>query len=90
MVLRAGACWQEKFPGIVPYGLFADSLYGGATDYPSRYPNTEGFQLAQKLWRHWCAKYPQPGPEGVYGLIDDFADMLGLRNSYEWCMPAPP
>jgi hypothetical protein len=72
------------------YAIFADSLYGGATEFSGRYRDTEGFQLAQNLWRGWQAKYPKLDAGGVYDLIDDFGEMLGLRNRYEWRIPPLP
>ena len=66
------------------HALFIDSLCHGASECAAKYRNGDGFDLAQKLWRHWQtkAKALQPGDE--YDLVDEFADILGLRGSYDW------
>jgi hypothetical protein len=66
------------------HALFIDSLCLGASECAAKYRNGDGFDLAQKLWRHWQtkAKALQPGDE--YDLVDEFADILGLRGSYDW------
>jgi Flp pilus assembly protein TadD len=66
------------------HALFIDSLCPGASECAAKYRNGDGFDLAQKLWRHWQtkAKALQPGDE--YDLVDEFADILGLRGSYDW------
>jgi len=66
------------------HALFIDSLCPGASECAAKYRNGDGFDLAQKLWRHWQtkAKALQAGDE--YDLVDEFADILGLRGSYDW------
>ena len=66
------------------YGLFLDDLFHGASAFAASYRNLETFALSQRLWKHWQerAKNLEPGDE--YRLVDEFADMVGLRDWYEW------
>ena len=66
------------------YALSLDDLFHGATDFTASYRGLDTFALSQKLWQHWqdCSKNLGPGDE--YRLVDEFADMVGLRDWYEW------
>jgi hypothetical protein len=66
------------------YGLFLDDLFGGASALAAPYRRLENFALSEKLWQHWQAHARNLGPGDEYGLVDDFADMTGLRDWYEW------
>lgn len=37
-----------------------------------------------KLWSHWKSRSAALGPGDEYKLVDEFADMVGLREWYEW------
>ncbi len=67
------------------YGLFLDDLFHGASAFAASYGSVGTFALSQRLWNHWQegAKNLEPGDE--YRLVDEFADMVGLRDWYEWC-----
>jgi hypothetical protein len=40
--------------------------------------------VSQRLFRHWQTRCPQLGPGDEYVLVDEFADIVGLRGWYEW------
>ena len=64
--------------------LFLDHLFRGATDVASRYQKLEAFGLSQRLFQHWQSRRPQLGPGDEYALVDEFADMLGVRGWFVW------
>ena len=66
------------------HALFMDSLCPGASDCADKYRQWDGFELAQKLWQHWQAKIRTLQPGDDYDLVDEFADILGLRGLYSW------
>jgi hypothetical protein len=39
---------------------------------------------AQRLFQHWQSRQGNLGPGDEYTLVDEFADLLGLRDWYEW------
>jgi Flp pilus assembly protein TadD len=78
VVLRASLALNGAFT------LFLDHLYQGATNYAAHYQREESFALAQRLFRHWQIRSPQLGPGDEYALVDEFADMLGLRGWFDW------
>jgi len=78
LILRAGAALNGA------YALFMDNLYHGATNYALAYQRAESFATSQRLFQHWQARCPQLGPGDEYALVDEFADMIGVRNWYEW------
>ena len=63
--------------------LFVDSLCPGTSDCAAKYPI--GMVLIwQKLGQHWKAEARTLQPGGDYDLVDEFADILGLRGLYSW------
>ena len=66
------------------YALFMDDLFHGATQYALAYQRAESFAVSQRLFRHWQTRCPQLGPGDEYALVDEFADMVGLKGWYEW------
>jgi hypothetical protein len=66
------------------YALFLDDLFRGATTYASSYRKEDTFPISENLFRHWQDHLPQLGHGDEYGLVDDFACMLGLKDWYEW------
>ena len=70
------------------YALFLDDLFNQATEFAAAYRSEETFGLAQKLWQHWRGRSKNLGPGDEYSLVDDFADMIGIRDWYEW-IPDP-
>ncbi len=67
------------------YALFVDQLYRGATAYAASYQREEAFSLSQRLFRLWQSRSAQLGPGDEYTLVEEFADLLGLRGWFEWC-----
>lgn len=78
LILRAGLALNGA------YARFLDALYHGATCYALPYQRSESFAVSQRLFEHWQARQPQLGPGDEYALVDEFADMVGLRGWYEW------
>lgn len=78
LILRAGLALNGA------YCLFVDDFYQGATNYAAHYQRSEAFPLSQRLFQHWRARSAQLGPGDEYNLVDEFADMVGLRGWYEW------
>jgi len=66
------------------YALFLDDLFRGASEFAAPYRQEESFGLSQKLWQHWQRRAKNLGPGDEYRLVDEFADMIGLRDWYEW------
>ncbi len=64
--------------------LFLDNLYRGACNYAAHYQRSEAFSLSQRLFQHWRSRYAQLGAGDEYALVDEFADIVGLRGWYEW------
>lgn len=78
LILRAGLALNGA------YALFVDDLYRGATNYASHYQRSEAFPVSQRLLQHWRVRCGQLGPGDEYNLVDEFAEMVGLRGLYEW------
>jgi len=66
------------------YALFLDDLFRGTSEIAAPYRREETFGLSQKLWQHWRERAKSLGPGDEYRLVDEFADMVGLRDWYEW------
>jgi len=66
------------------YALFLDNLFHGATTYAAAYQRSESFAVSQRLFRHWQTRCPQLGPGDEYALVEEFADMVGLKGWYDW------
>ena len=64
--------------------LFLDHLSGGATRAWAPYRRLETAELSEKLWRHWQQRQPALAPGDEYDLVDEFADLVGLREWYVW------
>ena len=62
--------------------VFLDRLSGGATDYSALYAKTGLLPLSRKIEELASAHDGPPGSE--YDLIDRIADLLGVRDWYEW------
>lgn len=70
------------------YCLFLDGLFQGASVSALPYRGAETFAASQRLFKHWQERSQNLGASGEYDLVDEFADMLGLRDWYEW-LPDP-
>ncbi len=66
------------------YALFLEDLFHGAAEFTASYRREESFALSQKIWQHWQSRASQLAPGDEYDLVDEFADMTGLRGWYEW------
>lgn len=66
------------------YALFLDDLFQGATEFASPFVNEESFMTSQRLYDHWLSRSIFLPPGAEYQLIDEFADILGLSQFYEW------
>ena len=77
-ILRAGLALNGA------HCLFVDELYRGATNYTAQYQMSGVFPISQWFFLHWRARFPSLGPGDEYSLVDEFAEMVGLRGWYEW------
>jgi hypothetical protein len=68
--------------------LSVDSMCAGATDHAARFRNRDGFDLATQLWKHWQSRACALHAGDEYDLVDEFADIVGLRGNYTW-LPDP-
>lgn len=66
------------------YALFLDDLFHGASEFAAPYRSLENFALSQRLWKHWQESTKNLGPGDEYRLVDEFADIVGLGDWYEW------
>lgn len=66
------------------YALFLDDLYKGATEYSAVYRAEKTFRLSEKMWIHWQQRSANLTPGTEYQIVDEFADMLELRDWYVW------
>jgi Tfp pilus assembly protein PilF len=66
------------------YALFLDDLFQGASAFTAPYRSLESFPFSQRLWTHWQERSGNLGPGDEYRLVDEFADIVGLRDWYEW------
>jgi hypothetical protein len=66
------------------YAILLDEFNERATNFTAVYQKHDTFVLSKKLAGHWRTRQRQLGPGDEYNLVDEFADMLGLRGWYEW------
>ncbi len=66
------------------YSLFLDNLFAGASTFSALYRRFETFALSQKLFNRWAEQVDKLKPGDEYKLVDEFAEMTGLRAWYEW------
>lgn len=66
------------------YALLVDDLTGGTLRCWKAYRTLETADLSQKLWQHWQQRHPTLTPGAEYDLVDEFADLVGLRDWYAW------
>ena len=65
--------------------LWLSDFSGGIGDFVQSYRKFDAFPIAQKIYQHFQARNKgklEPGDE--YTLVDDFAEMLGVRDWYQW------
>jgi tetratricopeptide (TPR) repeat protein len=66
------------------WSLFVDDLFEGASAFAVFYRGFDTFGLSQRLFKHWVEHSENLGPGDEYKLVDEFAEMIGLRGWYEW------
>lgn len=66
------------------YCLFLDDLFEGASAFAAPYRRLDNFDMAKRLYRHWTERSAVLEEGTEYVLVDEFADLLGLRDWYEW------
>jgi hypothetical protein len=64
--------------------LFVDDFTRGATDFWAYYQRLDGTNLSPRLFQLWLDRRDALEPGDEYDLVDAFADLLGLRDWYEW------
>ncbi len=65
--------------------LWLKDFSGGIGDFVQSYRKFDSFPIAQKIYQHFQARSRgklEPGDE--YMLVDEFAEMLGVRDWYQW------
>lgn len=65
--------------------LWLSDFTGGIGDFAQSYRKFEAFPIAQKIYQHFQSSSTQgfePGDE--YTLVDEIADMIGIRDWYQW------
>ena len=65
------------------YALFIDYLYGQRTNYSKAY-DYNSIAVGRELYDLWCDVMNDYHPGRDYELVDRFADVLRLKNWYEW------
>lgn len=66
------------------YCLFLDELFDGASAFAAPYRRLDNFDMAKRLYRHWAERSAVLEEGEEYALVDEFADLLGLRDWYAW------
>ncbi len=66
------------------YCLFLDDLFQGASAFAAPYKKLDTIGLSQRLYQHWQEHSQDCVGGGENRLVDDFADMVGIRDWYEW------
>ena len=66
------------------YALFLEDLFHGAEEFAASYRREETFAQSKKIWQHWQSRLGQMGAGDEYAMVDEFAEMAGLRGWYEW------
>ena len=66
------------------FALFLDDLFGNASDFAGVYRDERAFGTAKDLYAHWKDNANSLSPGDEYRLVDDFADIVGLTEWYQW------
>jgi len=66
------------------YCLLLDEQFHGASSFAATYSSLGTFEMSQRLYKHWSQRSPNLEAGDEYRLVDEFADMTGLRDWYEW------
>ena len=82
--LSPPSIWRASVALNHAYALFTDQLFSGATEYARVYHDTGTLNIAQKLLQAWHTMMTSYRPGDEYTLVDEFAQILGLRGWYDW------
>lgn len=66
------------------YCLGLDQLFGGATAFADPYRKLDNFAMARRLHDHWTSRADSLSPGDEYDMVDEFAEMLGIRGWFDW------
>lgn len=66
------------------YCLELDRIFAGATAFADPYRKLDNFAMARRLHDHWTSRADTLSPGDEYDLVDEFAEMLGIRGWYGW------
>ena len=69
---------------MVRIALLLDEQFHGASAFAATYSSLDTFELSQRLYKHWSQRSQEHGAGDEYRLVDEFADMTGLRDWYVW------
>jgi tetratricopeptide (TPR) repeat protein len=64
--------------------LFVDYLFKGGTEYASSYKTSEVFKTGKLFFDIWKGRLDSFQPGDEYEIVDEYANLLKLRNWYEW------
>jgi len=64
--------------------LFLDDFAHGTTDFWTHYKQLDGANASPRLFQLWKDRRDALQPGDEYEVVDAFADLLGLRDWYEW------
>jgi hypothetical protein len=64
--------------------LFLDEFAHGITDFWSHYRGFDSASTSQRLFQRWKDRRDNLQPGDEYDLVDEFAEVLGMRGWYEW------
>lgn len=66
------------------YCLELDRIFAGATAFADLYRKLDNFAMARRLHDHWTSRADTLSPGDEYDLVDEFAEMLGIRGWVDW------
>jgi Tfp pilus assembly protein PilF len=66
------------------YCLELDRIFAGATAFADPYRKFDNFAVARRLHDHWTSRANSLAPGDEYDLVDEFAELLGIRGWFEW------
>ncbi len=76
--------YQANVAMNTSYALFADWLYKGKTEYTKLYKASNVFATGDKLFHVWLDMYKDIGAADEYKLVGKFAEILRLREWFEF------
>ncbi len=58
-------------------------LFKGAIAFAEPYRKMDNFAMARKLHQHWKSHADSLAPGDAYDLVDEFAEVLGIRGWFD-------